>query len=100
MAPMRWGGWKLVSSARSGGSSFAAPVLPVPTLIQSVTSACNPNGLIGGTEAGNNFKFTLPNSVLAGNCLVFQFSIPNGITITSISDTVNGTWPAATHLLN
>jgi hypothetical protein len=43
-------------------------------------------------EPGNAFEFSLPNSVGAGNLLVLKITYPDGNTVSTISDTVNGSW--------
>jgi hypothetical protein len=63
-----------------------------PSFVQSVISTTNIPGVEG--NAGNNFKYILPNSVQAGNALLVAATWPHGVTPT-ISDNVNGTWPAA-----
>lgn len=45
--------------------------------------------------SGNTFKLPLPNASAAGNCLVLAITNDGGATIDSISDNINGTWPAA-----
>lgn len=72
----------------------SAPVVTAPTLVQHRASTSNPVGL--GAETGNNFAFTVQTPVGAGNCLVLAITDPSGKTVTSITDSVNGTWPAAT----
>jgi hypothetical protein len=64
---------------------------PTPTLVQHLVSTSNPPGI---GETGNNFKFTLPNPVLAGNVLILGIASPSSGTFaaTPVSDT-NGTWP-------
>lgn len=61
-----------------------------PTLVQHVGSTVNDNNGI----TGNGFKITLPNTVLAGNCLVLGMSMPfsAGRTV-AISDSSGDTWP-------
>ena len=63
----------------------------IPTLIQHVASAANP---VGAGLSGNAFVFYLPNSVGAGNCLSWDH-IRRRPNCFSISDTINGAWPAA-----
>lgn len=69
----------------------SAQVAAVPTLIQHVASSANPP--TRGT-LGNNFKFTLPNAVGAGNTLILGITYPHGSTPT-ITDTNGNTWPAS-----
>lgn len=59
--------------------------------VQHVSSATNFPSLVG--ETGNNFVFTLPNAVLAGNSIVLGISYPNGSTPT-VTDNRN-TWPGS-----
>jgi len=89
---MRWGGWRLTSSVKSGGSSFAAPNVVNPAIVQMVASSTNIFGVQG--QAGSNFKFTLPNTNGASNCVALCMSYPNGTTIT-ITDGLGNTWPAS-----
>jgi hypothetical protein len=87
--PIRWGGWKLVSSTRSSGSSFAAPSPPpVPTVVQHVASSCNP---VGVGEVGNTYIIPIPNPVGLHNCIVLALTYPNGAP-TSITDSQGNTW--------
>src|SRR5258708_39276658 len=88
--PIRWGGWKFVSSARSSGSSFAAPALAMPTLIWHISSSANPAGQ--GID-GHHFMIPLPDPG-AGNCIVLAVSFLVGNTPT-ITDNNGHTWPAA-----
>ena len=60
-----------------------------PTLVQSVTTSTNPNGI---GDSGNTYKITLPNAVGSGNCLILQVSINSTATVSTISDTINGSW--------
>jgi hypothetical protein len=66
----------------------------VPTLVQHTASASGDAG--GGGGDGSVFTFTLPNMVLSGNCLVLGISYAQLQTVSSISDSINGPWPAAT----
>jgi hypothetical protein len=43
-------------------------------------------------EAGNDFEFTLPNAVGAGNCLVWKITYPNGGAPTGLTDTESNPW--------
>ena len=75
------------------GITITASLGPsTPSFVQSVISTTNIPGVEG--NAGNNFKYILPNSVRAGNALLVAATWPHGVTPT-ISDNVNGTWPAA-----
>jgi hypothetical protein len=62
-----------------------------PTLVQHVSSSANP---VGVGISGNNFKFTLPNPVGAGNCLILGLSYPSGNT-PIVTDNNGNTWPAS-----
>jgi hypothetical protein len=71
--------------------------LPQPQLVQLVAWPVNLPGMTtqgNYAVAGNNFKTTLPNAVLAGNALLIPASWPNSSAAPTISDNVNGTWPA------
>jgi hypothetical protein len=66
---------------------------PRPTLVQHVSSSANPTGV---GEPGNAFKFTLPNPVRSGNCLILGMSYLWSATRTiSITDDNGNVWPAA-----
>src|SRR6266853_4532174 len=65
--------------------------MATPTLFQHVMGGSNPNA--GGTSLpGNNYKFTLPNAVGVGNCLILGLSYPSGATLSSITDTQTNSW--------
>jgi FG-GAP-like repeat len=81
-----WG----VSSAMLVFSSPLA-VAQTPTLVQHVASSANP---IGVGISLNAFKFTLPNSVGTGNCLVLGISYPHGNTPT-VTDNNGNAWPSS-----
>jgi hypothetical protein len=74
----------LVSPPASGG--------PTPKLVQHVSSSADEqNG-----PTGNDFKFTLPNPVLAGNCLILGLSYAWSATRTvSVGDDNRNAWPAS-----
>jgi len=64
-----------------------------PTLVQHVSSSANPVGI---GIAGNAFKFTLPNSVRASNCLILAVSYEYSATRTvSIADSNGNVWPSS-----
>jgi hypothetical protein len=65
---------------------------PTPSLIQMVSSTTNNPALTA--DAGDNFKFFLPNAVGAGNCLVLAITYPNGVTPT-VTDNNGNTWPGS-----
>jgi len=61
-----------------------------PALVQHVSSSANPVSI---SEFGNAFKFTLPNPVLPGNCLVMGISYEWSNTRTvSVTDVNVQTW--------
>jgi hypothetical protein len=66
---------------------------PTPTLVQHLSStSTNP----GQGVSGNNYRFTLPNPVLAGNCLILGVSYDWASNRTvSISDDNGNTWPGS-----
>ncbi len=68
--------------------------MATPTLVQHLSSASGNPGGFG--QAGNVFRFQLPNSVLVGNCLVLGISYGFKATRTiAITDNNGNTWPAA-----
>jgi hypothetical protein len=67
--------------------------MAVISLVQHVASATNSTTI--GAPAGNAYTFTLPNAVQAGNCLILGLTYPHGAAPTTVSDSVNGTWGAA-----
>lgn len=75
----------------AGGGTNVGSVTTQPTLIQHVTSSANPVGL---GESGNNFKFTLPNAVGAGNCLILGITYNDTDTAT-VTDNNGNTWPVS-----
>jgi hypothetical protein len=79
---------KSVSIAVRPGA--AAPANP--TLVQHLSSSAESTG----RPPGNAFKFTLPNPVLAGNCLIlgitYQWSAARTVAIT---DSNGNTWPTS-----
>jgi hypothetical protein len=88
---------RVISSKLIGGPFLIVVLLcsrlalsATPTLVQHVSSSANPAGI---GISGNNFKFTLPNAVGAGNCLILGMSYPNGNTPT-VTDNNGNTWPA------
>lgn len=64
----------------------------VPALVQNVSSSTNPVGI--GID-GNDFKFAMPNAVLAGNALVLKVAYLHGASFaaTPISDSNGNAWP-------
>jgi hypothetical protein len=82
---------RLLSDTRSV-SILVTPVVgvPAPTLVQHVSSTMNPP--TDGTT-GNNYKFTLPNPVMAGNCLVLGISYVRSATRTvRVTDSNANAW--------
>ncbi|MFT3912841.1 MAG: fibronectin type III domain-containing protein [Anaeromyxobacteraceae bacterium] len=89
-------------AARDAAGNVSASSAPVqattftagadrPTLVQHLASSTNAPGK---TESGNHFRFTLPNPVLPGNCLVLgiAYGASGTLAATPVTDT-NGTWP-------
>ncbi|HEY6912156.1 MAG TPA: hypothetical protein VI356_22445 [Myxococcales bacterium] len=73
--------------AISGGGG--AP--PSPALVQHLSSTSNPPA---ERRAGNDFRFTLPNPVMAGNCLVLGISYTwSAARTVHISDSAGNVWP-------
>ena len=84
-------------SAYSDVASATTPAAPTvgsrPTLVQHVSSSTNPPGK---GIPGNSFKFTLPNAVGAGNCLILGISYAWSASRTvSITDSNGNTWPSS-----
>ncbi len=73
--------------------SCASPPPTRPTLVQHVSSSTN---LIGRGLIGNNYRFTLPNPVLAGNVLILgiSYGAPAGQVVT-VHDNQGNSWPAS-----
>src|SRR5258708_26874444 len=44
------------------------------------------------SSPGNTYKATFPEPVGAGNCLVLLLTFANSVTLSTISDNVNGSW--------
>lgn len=66
--------------------------LPTPTLVQHVSSTMNPP--VDGTM-GNNYRFTLPNPVIAGNCLILGISYEwSAARTVHVADSNGNGWPA------
>jgi hypothetical protein len=62
-----------------------------PTFVQQVSSSTNPQG-----PDGNNFRFTLPNAVGAGNCIILGVSYPASASRTvTIADNLGNAWPVS-----
>jgi hypothetical protein len=70
--------------------ALVAPSFGAATLTQAFISTGN--SIASVDEPGNAFQFTIPYSVGSGDCLVMSLTYPNGATISSISDTINGSW--------
>jgi hypothetical protein len=86
------------STATDSGTSADAATgtkatgVATPTLVQHVSTTANPVGVGIG---GNNFVFTLPNPVLAGNTLVLKLAYDDSVSFAStpVTDTNGNTWP-------
>ena len=63
-----------------------------PTLVQHYYTGAN-SPLRGLTAT--NYTFRLPNKTLSGNCLIMFLDYPHGVSVSSITDDGNNTWPAA-----
>lgn len=61
--------------------------MALPTVVQHVSG-----GVV--TASGNGFKYTVPNKIGAGNCLILGVTYANGQTPTVTDDNGN-TWPAS-----
>ncbi len=91
--------WASTNATTTGtpGNSVSAtveinlmPGTPQPTqVVQHVGGGSMPPTSASGP--GNAFKIPI-NATLSGNCLVIGFSYDNGLTVSSVSDNVNGTW--------
>ncbi len=92
MAPMRWGGWRLVSSARSGGSSFAAPTPATAQFYQLYGSSGS--SASDSSESGDKYAFNPTFKVGAGNRAVLAVSYPHG-TAPTITATNGNTFSAS-----
>ena len=67
--------------------------MATPTLVQHTASTTSPSNKGAG---GNLFRFTLPNPVLAGNCLVFGISYQwDAARTIAITDNNGNTWPTS-----
>ena len=73
--------------------SCGTPPPDRPTLVQHLSSSTN---LIGRGLIGNNYRFTLPNPVRAGNVLILgiSYGAPAGQVVT-IRDNLGNLWPAS-----
>lgn len=67
-----------------------AGVASVANIVQHYSSAYN--GSVAVNEPGNNYKFTLPNAVGAGNAIVLAIAYPSGTAPNSITDDGGNTW--------
>jgi len=74
---------------------MALPYAPQPSQVVQHIGGGSYGPSIGSPQSGNAFVCPLPNAVGAGNCLVLGFMYPNGTSITSVADNINGTWGAA-----
>lgn len=76
----------------SEASTDAAPPV-APMLVQHVASSVNP---VGQGEPGNDYRFTLPNPVGAGNTLILALSYGYSASRTvSVTDSAGNAWPAS-----
>ena len=71
-------------------------LLPNNTALSNIYQHVGGGGNPVGRTTGNGYLCPFPNTTGAGNCLVLAITNDGGATITSISDNINGTWPAAT----
>jgi len=80
----------------SNGTSATTPApasTATPTLVQHVSSSTDPEAF---AETGNAYVFTLPNKVLAGNCLILGISVRWSATRTvAITDNNGNAWPSS-----
>lgn len=70
--------------------------MAVPTFVQMIASTTNLYEIYGNTNTANDFEYTLPNAVQAGNALLILCTYDNGVGGLSFTDNINGSWPAAT----
>ena len=98
--------WSSTSATTTGtaGDSVSVTVelmlLPItaqpPHIVQHIGGGSyGPS--IGSPQTGNAFKRTVMNPIGAGNCLIMGFMAPNGKTVTSVVDSVNGSWTSVGH---
>jgi len=82
--------WGAGGDGGGGGGSGS------PDMIQHVASTSNvfPHLNLGSTDAYDNFAFTPPNAIGAGNCLVLGICYAHGLTPT-VTDTNGNTWPGS-----
>jgi hypothetical protein len=97
----------LPTAAHAVATLTAAPrTKATPTLVQHVASSVNPLGI---GIPGNDFKFTLPNAVLAGNCLILELAFcstrnvncdhpGNDLAATPVTDNNGNRWPTTPSL--
>jgi hypothetical protein len=90
-APRPWGYFGTPGAVISGGTNPGAP-----TMLWYAASSSNAQG----QDGGNNYKCRPPVATKAGNCLVLRIMYPHydpggGLWNPTVSDNVNGTWPAA-----
>ena len=71
------------------------PVSPQPPhVVQHIGGGTYPPSVGSPMVTGNGFLLPIMNPTLTGNCLVLGITYPNGQTVT-VSDNINGAWPAA-----
>lgn len=89
------------TAAHAVATLTSAPRAARPTLVQHLASSVNPLGI--GID-GNDFTFTLPNAVLAGNCLILEVAFcsttnvncthpGNDLAATPVTDNNGNRWP-------
>lgn len=87
----------LTASARGQSDSRSTSILvsgaPTPTLVQHLSSSTNP---AGNGIPGNHFKFTLPENVGQGNCLILgiSYAFTGSLADAPVTDNRNA-WPAS-----
>ncbi len=59
-------------------------------LVQAIYAQGNNANI--SSSPGNTYKFTLPEPVGTGNCLVLLQTFTNSVTVSAISDNINGSW--------
>jgi hypothetical protein len=93
----RWPGAARVAAAAIVALSLAwgaRAAAAVPTLVQHVGSTTE---LFSRGVLGNDIKFTPPNPVLAGNCLVLGIAYTSGtpFSTTPVTDSNGNSWPTS-----
>jgi hypothetical protein len=83
---------RALSDVRSMSLVVSPLDVPTPTLVQHLASTSNPP--IDETK-GNAFRFTLPNPVAAGNCLILGISYPRSARTVTVTDSSGNLWTRA-----